>query len=339
MERSIRSYSAARRAAARAVTVALLGVGPGACFFDSTGLAPGLPPLDHRIDAAGDHGPGADSTVDAPRPGDHSRADGRLDALADKLNHDTTPWPDQKVTIDAPSLDTDSDGVPDSLDNCPTKANPNQADLDADGQGDACDPDRDGDGVPNSIDPFPDAKDTVHYYKLPGNNLADFVYGGVWSAGSAGSYCNPGTQKLGHWARLGSTLQPQTDYLVQTRLTGNNWITSGGWPAAGLAFRFSSYTPVNFYSCDLDLLNRRLVLGGYTSGAWTTYKVTSNNTVPATGPYTLRVTVNGAALSCELVPGGPSLSHTNSTHTSGPVGFFSSGTDVCFDYLLVTALP
>ena len=35
--------------------------------------------------------------------------------------------------------DADRDGVPDEQDNCPTVANPDQADADRDGKGDLCD--------------------------------------------------------------------------------------------------------------------------------------------------------------------------------------------------------
>jgi len=51
--------------------------------------------------------------------------------------------------------DVDEDGVPDSTDNCPLLANPDQADSDLDGQGDACDIDDDGDGLADGIDNCP----------------------------------------------------------------------------------------------------------------------------------------------------------------------------------------
>jgi hypothetical protein len=75
--------------------------------------------------------------------------------------------------------DTDNDGFPDALDNCPLNYNPSQTDLDHDsrgdicdncpnvantdqrdtdhdGVGDACDFDIDNDGIPNAVDNCPD---------------------------------------------------------------------------------------------------------------------------------------------------------------------------------------
>ena len=52
-------------------------------------------------------------------------------------------------------IDADHDGILDNVDNCPATANADQADLDHDGVGDACDPDIDGDGYLNAADAFP----------------------------------------------------------------------------------------------------------------------------------------------------------------------------------------
>jgi hypothetical protein len=58
--------------------------------------------------------------------------------------------------VAAPPVDTDGDGVPDETDNCPTVSNPDQADSNGNGIGDACDaPDTDGDGVPDETDNCP----------------------------------------------------------------------------------------------------------------------------------------------------------------------------------------
>lgn len=63
-------------------------------------------------------------------------------------------------------IDSDNDGVEDSIDNCPSVPNPDQTDTDKDGDGNVCDPDDDNDGMPdeweiaNFLDPlFDDAHD------------------------------------------------------------------------------------------------------------------------------------------------------------------------------------
>jgi hypothetical protein len=51
------------------------------------------------------------------------------------------------ATISIIPLDSDGDGVPDSIDNCPSVQNPDQLDTDGDGIGNACDDDDDNDGM------------------------------------------------------------------------------------------------------------------------------------------------------------------------------------------------
>lgn len=66
------------------------------------------------------------------------------------------------VSADLEAGDSDSDGVSDQTDNCPTVSNVTQLDTDSDGQGDACDSDDDGDGDPDASDAFPlDANETT----------------------------------------------------------------------------------------------------------------------------------------------------------------------------------
>ncbi|HWC14579.1 MAG TPA: thrombospondin type 3 repeat-containing protein, partial [Actinomycetota bacterium] len=79
------------------------------------------------------------------------------------------------------SSDADADGVDDQLDNCPADPNPDQADTDGNGIGDACEsqPDFDGDGIPDSTDPdddddgVDDVSDNCHFAFNPDQADAD----------------------------------------------------------------------------------------------------------------------------------------------------------------------
>ena len=61
--------------------------------------------------------------------------------------------PTTKITSTA-AADADGDGIPDATDNCPSEANPNQEDVDGNGDGDACQ-DSDGDGISDGKDNCP----------------------------------------------------------------------------------------------------------------------------------------------------------------------------------------
>lgn len=77
----------------------------------------------------------------------------RFTVIATNQVGDSDPSQSTEVTLPVP--DRDSDGVADDVDNCPDAANPDQADLDEDGVGDACDSDDDGDGVVDTLDAYP----------------------------------------------------------------------------------------------------------------------------------------------------------------------------------------
>ena len=75
----------------------------------------------------------------------------------------------EEVMMSCPTpTDTDNDLVPDVLDNCINVANPDQADCNGNGIGNACDtPDNDCDGIPNAVD---NCMDFPNMYQIDNNN-------------------------------------------------------------------------------------------------------------------------------------------------------------------------
>lgn len=140
----------------------LLGVGCGA----TEATAPGAFGSDGT---AGDTGSSLDSSsggTDSGAPGDTGGAgqDTGISGQDTGLGQDTG-------APDLPPVDTDGDGHPDPLDNCPLEFNPGQEDADNDASGDVCDADRDGDGILNEADLYPDDP------SLPGRARPNVVYG------------------------------------------------------------------------------------------------------------------------------------------------------------------
>jgi hypothetical protein len=155
------------------------------CFsnssIDLTLLAPGA-----NISAAGitlfgtsqavPHVSGAVAALRSAFPGDS------LNDTLLRLQNIGVPVTDQRNGITKPRLsfkslcsisDQDSDCIADSIDNCPSNFNPNQADADADGLGDICDicpndpyNDLDADGICGDIDPDDDGDGMPDVWEL-----------------------------------------------------------------------------------------------------------------------------------------------------------------------------
>ena len=88
----------------------------------------------------------------------------------------------------AAMYDPDNDGVGIAADNCPTVANANQANQDADSQGDACDGDIDGDGIFNSdtVDQSYSTAATSNFFYSLGDTNAEGAMAQTFTVGLAG---------------------------------------------------------------------------------------------------------------------------------------------------------
>jgi Thrombospondin type 3 repeat len=113
-------------------------------------------PSDETVTVYVDGAAAASEHVESSNGPDSFALDVTVPAGAHEL---TTVWTQDRevlatdtrtVVHTAPGADRDSDGVPDSRDNCVRQPNADQADKDQDGAGDACDSDIDGDGHANA---------------------------------------------------------------------------------------------------------------------------------------------------------------------------------------------
>lgn len=164
--------------------------------------------------------------------------DAPIDAPIDEPTSDTSmadaPMADAPPTdgpaSDAPAaVDTDGDGVKDTVDNCPTVANAAQYNEDGDRFGDVCDPcppvadnappDGDGDGVADACDPRPSTGgDTLVLFEGFGGGVpATWTKTGTWTA-SNGSVTGDGTAGGGAKLMLLAPSPTTSTYTVSTSM-------------------------------------------------------------------------------------------------------------------------
>jgi hypothetical protein len=121
------------------------GAQPGTDAAADAGGTDAAPPDAAPPDAAGDAAQPDAAQPDAARPDAAQPDAAQADAAIPDAALPDAAEPDAAAGCDG--RDFDHDGVCDPVDNCTRVANPDQANLDGDAQGDACDLDRDGDGA------------------------------------------------------------------------------------------------------------------------------------------------------------------------------------------------
>ena len=112
--------------------------------------------LDSDSDGVGD---ACDNCPDIPNPGQENMDLDRKGDVCDKdidgdgfYNDEEEECGSDPRDENSIPVDGDGDGICDGKDNCPSVANPEQEDMDLNGEGDACDEDIDGDGWSNDVE-------------------------------------------------------------------------------------------------------------------------------------------------------------------------------------------
>jgi hypothetical protein len=252
------------------------------------------------------------------------------------------------VRPDTPNLmaDSDGDGIPDALDNCPTMPNPDQRDHDADGRGDVCDlcphiaeavdVDTDGDGVGDGCDPRP---------TQAGDRRALWV-GFYDAADIAGWDMNPSSSFTVSLGRLtgGDVSSDRSDIKVpisfnrafaQTSVRINTLANPTGNVTPGATLYTGDDGMSQFYQCEVDQPNnsdpqlQALDSDSAMQQRWPGTFVPSSELQLTDGIVTTTHT-------CAAMQGSTAVSLSrNASGSTGRVSIGSANANVSFDYLFV----
>lgn len=254
------------------------------------------------------------------------------------------------VAPDGPT-DTDGDGIPDIIDNCPTVKNADQRDHDVDGRGDVCDlcphipepadTDTDGDGVGDACDPRPnspgdhialwngfyDANDIANWPPSTGATLS--VSQGRLVIGSPTAsflYTFPQVQFSNAYAvtsvRVTASAAAANGPYVQMQ-NGNNAIDQAYWCTLSASSMGNNATAYGFWPTQP---------GETTTIAWP-------GTFGMTSDVVMTDQLSGAAHTCTLVQGAKKVSPgTGIGPHAGVVILGAQYATAAFDYLFVVEI-
>jgi hypothetical protein len=250
---------------------------------------------------------------------------------------------------DGTPLDTDHDGVPDDVDNCPGVANPDQDNEDGDALGDLCDPcppiadamdpgaDRDGDGVGDACDPHPDT---------PGDRLALFegfnrapttlTLVGAWTFANGRATVTGSLNEL----TAATTVSATPSETVSTRVTIGEMFGSDVARPIGVVHEFNKPT-LDGIMCVFGLDPSNAQVYALASNATTGVLLPSVPTIASVGTsstFSSLREANDYACSAQRLT-TPLKASSNVTSNPNRVGLFSRSASASFDWLMVVTSP